>query len=266
MEECVMGKVDLKRIDPVFNPDYIYLKTAKITRDYFDYYLHDLSSKEAKDKFVEFCKEIIKVEICENLELYNDDDEKSTAGPLYVGEGINGSKIAFRINTKSNWMKHYEHDMKKYSEEDNNLFSEFYFITHQDIIPKVLFNNEIKYLSKNKIQVHLFDRKWLVDKIFEHEIYMNIAIKVFELSNNLKYDEEIVNYKNSENPLEQTLAEVEKMFDDFIKPSNTDDNSGASSNNTVTFDEFKKQYDIAIGLVEKLYNFYLIVNIKKFLK
>ena len=57
---------------------------------------------------MEFCKEIIKLEICQNLELYNEDEVKSTVGPLYVGEGINGSKIAFRINTKPNWMKNLQ--------------------------------------------------------------------------------------------------------------------------------------------------------------
>ena len=245
-----MSKVEVNRIDSIFSPDFCYLKNAKITRDYFDFFLHDLSSKEAKEHFIELCTRLITEEICEKIELYKEDDSKSNIGPLYVGEGVNGTKIAFRINTRSNWMKHYDNDMRRYAEdEESETFSEFFFITNQDIIPKVLFNNETKYLSTKKVKVHLFDRKWLIDKIFEHESYMNIALDVFGLSQNLNYDEEIDSYKNQNDALLEELKEINNVLDGCLKETQDVD-----VKNTINYEDIEKHFKNALVIIDKMYN------------
>ncbi|MBE5935655.1 MAG: hypothetical protein E7262_07680 [Lachnospiraceae bacterium] len=250
-----MGNVELNRIDSVFNPYYFYLKNARITREYFDYYLHDLSSREAKDRFIDVCKRIISLEICERLALYNEEDGKCTEGPLYMGEGINGSKIGFRINTRPNWMRHYENDIRKYTDEGSSVFSEFYFITNQDIIPKVLFNNETKYLSLNKIQVHLFDRKWLIDKIFEKDEYMNIALDVFGLSKNLIYEDDISVYKSHKSALEEELHNIDELLNGYLEDNgeeNDDNSTAVIKDTTINFDELDSKFKTALYLLDKM--------------
>lgn len=47
--------------------DSILVKKAKLTRDFFDFYLNSLTSRSQEKQFEEFCKRIAELEICPNL-------------------------------------------------------------------------------------------------------------------------------------------------------------------------------------------------------
>ena len=247
-----------KKIDSIFNPQCNYIKNAKITRAYFDYYLNDLSSIEKYDKFITLCEKLITTEMCPKLDRINEyaedvDENKKSGNVLFYGQDLDLSTVAFRICTKSNWQKQFETDMKNLTDFDDGSFSKLYFFTNQDIVPKIIFNNEIKYLNSSKVEAHLFDRKWIIDKIFEHENYMMIAMEVFGLSKDLTYNDDIVSCASMDKVLNDELNALDELFDNYINgiedSTNNEDNKAVEIN----WKELNKSLTDAFTIIDKLY-------------
>lgn len=213
--------------------DSVLVKKAKLTRDFFDYHLHSLTSRSQEKLFEDFCKRIAEVEICPNLitqtgptgggdskvdsETYPVSDDVTLTWYSGIGREAASERWAFAISAKQDWQSKVKSDVAKII-LTNREYKKIFFMSNQYISDKKRADAEDELSKKHSIDIRILDRNWLLDKLFQNR-REQIAVEVFGLSDDFIDEQKIgpLDYERNQEleEIEQNITVVpsQKKFD-----------------------------------------------------
>ncbi len=203
-----------------FSDSYV-IRKAKLTREFFDYYLHSLTSRSQEKLFEDFCKRMAELEICPNLitqtgptgggdskvdsETYPVSDGIALTWYSGIGREAASERWAFAISAKQEWQSKVKSDVAKII-STNRQYKKIFFISNQYVSDKKRADTEDALSKKHSIDIRILDRNWLLDKLFQNH-REQIAVEVFGLSDDF-IDEQKIGPLDYERKHE--LEEIEK--------------------------------------------------------
>ena len=190
-----MGKKEFfKKIHPNSFSDSKIIKKAKLSKDFFSYFLDTLTNQSKEKDFEEFCRKLIEVVICPNLIPQTGPtgggDSKVDSETYPVSESIaetwlNGyadfahkERWAFAISAKKDWKPKLKSDVAKIiktNEDLNRNYKKIFFITNQFVPDKKRAAEEDSLRNQYQIDVRILYKNWILYKTF---IYNNINIAI----------------------------------------------------------------------------------------
>lgn len=190
--------------------DTVTVKKAKLSKESMEYYLETITSRSQEKEFERFCVDILEVEVCPNLisqtgptgggdskvdsETYPVSGEISETWNCYSGISSEKDRWAFAFSAKKEWLPKVKSDVKKIaevSEKDGRGFTKIFFVSNQFIPDKKRADNEDSLSAEYGIPVRIFDRSWLIDKIFNSNRNKKITVEAFGLSDDLFDSEDV---------------------------------------------------------------------------
>ena len=186
------------------HPDYFSdsekIESPSIDRSLLEYHLESVTSRSDENNFETFAKLLAEREICPNLlshtgptgggdskvdsETYPVSDALSIGWYEGIGREAATERWAFAISAKKQWRSKAISDIDKISKVDRG-YKKVFFISNQYIPDKKRAAFEDEFSKKYKFGVHVFDRLWILDKVFANG-YENLAIETLKLSTSLR--------------------------------------------------------------------------------
>lgn len=212
------------------------IRSAELDRNFMDFFLSTISSKGLEKSFERFCKGIIEAEVCPNLIPQTgptgggDSKVDSESYPVsevlteswFYGDGnkAGSERWAFAFSAKQAWKTKAKSDVKKIIDTNNTGrgYTKIFFVSNQGISDKKRAETEDELRAAHGLDVRIFDRNWLLDKVFSCDSNKMIAIECFALSEKL-IDEKKVGENDYRR--QNRLAEVECSLKNIqnLKPS-----------------------------------------------
>ncbi len=201
--------------------DSFVIRKAKLTRDFFDYFLHSLTSRSQEKLFEDFCKRMAELEICPNLitqtgptgggdskvdsETYPVSDDIALTWYSGIGREAASERWAFAISAKQAWQSKVKSDVAKII-STNREYKKIFFMSNQYISDKKRADAEDELSKKHSIDIRILDRNWILDKLFQNH-REQIAVEVFDFSDDFIDEPKIgpLDYERK-----QELEEIEK--------------------------------------------------------
>lgn len=265
-----MGKKEFfKKMHPNSFSDSKIIKKAKLSKDFFSYYLDTLTNQSKEKDFEEFCRKLIEVVICPNLIPQTGPtgggDSKVDSETYPVSESIaetwlNGyadsahkERWAFAISAKKDWKHKLKSDVAKIiktNEDLNRNYKKIFFITNQFVPDKKRAAEEDSLRNQYQIDVRILDKNWILDKTFIDN-NINIAIEAFNMSEDLtdvieEGPNDIVRKKRI-NEINSELKYIEKL-----KPSKI---IRLSQESVLISRELEVDKSLAIAILDRNINF-----------
>ena len=155
----------------------------RLPKEVFEYHLDTLTSRKQEYQFEHFCRKLAENEICPNLRVQTGPtgggDSKVDTETYPVAEDIaerwwiglpsaGTERWAFAFSAMKKWKPKVTADVKSILSTGRD-YKRIYFFTNQFVSDKQRSNHE-DTLSKNVgIPVHIFDRAWIVEKVYESD-------------------------------------------------------------------------------------------------
>ncbi|MBO3319844.1 hypothetical protein CYK62_00845 [Clostridium perfringens] len=193
-----------KKMHPEQFSDSIITQKAQLDKDFMDYYLSTVSSRSQEKEFEQFCQKIIEAELCPNLLTQTGPtgggDSKVDSETYPVSEVLtetwfygNGNKAgterwAFAISAKKEWSGKFKSDVEKIvkvNKEEGRGYTKIFFLSNQYISDKKRSQKEDELRNIHNMDIRIFDKNWLLDKVFAKDSNKLIAVNSFNLSENL---------------------------------------------------------------------------------
>lgn len=224
-----------KRMHPEQFSDSIIVKKSNLTREFLDFFLNTLTSKNLEKDFEKFCRKIAEQEICPNLlpqtgptgggdskvdsETYPVSEKLSEN--LFYGYGNNAAteRWAFAFSAKKEWKQKVKSDIEKIADVNdkvNRNYTKAFFISNQYIPDKKRAETEDTLRNTYDMDVRILDRTWLLDKALKNRINIKITVESFGLSSSL-LDEVQIGERDYKRKLEFEQNET-KISDNDLKP------------------------------------------------
>ncbi len=203
-------KEAFKKMHPEQFSDSVITKKAQLSKEFMDYYLSTASSRSQEKEFEQFCQKIVEAELCPNLLTQTGPtgggDSKVDSETYPVAEVLtetwfygNGNKAgterwAFAVSAKQEWSGKVKSDVEKIvkvNNEEKRGYTKIFFLSNQYISDKKRAQKEDELRNLYNMDIRIFDKNWLLDKIFAKDSNKIIAIDCFHLSENL-LDEKMV--------------------------------------------------------------------------
>lgn len=169
---------------------------SRLTRELLEYHLDTLTNRKQETEFEYFAKRLAEKEICPNLipqtgptgggdsktdtETYPVADAISERWYQGIGREASSERWAFAFSAKKNWKPKVQDDIKKIV-ATNREYKRIFFITNQFVRDKVRAEIEDKLTRLYSIPVRLFDRNWILDKVFTNNRHA-LAIESLHLA------------------------------------------------------------------------------------
>ena len=162
---------------------------AQLLRPVFEYHLDTLTSRKQEYEFEHFCRKLAEKEICPNLRVQTGptgggdskvDTEtypvaKEIAERWWIGSPAAGAeRWAFAFSAKKDWKAKVKADVKNILSTGRD-YKHIYFFTNQFVSDKQRADQEDTLSKHAKIPVHIIDRAWLVEKVYEAD-HLELAI------------------------------------------------------------------------------------------
>lgn len=188
--------------------DSVIVRTGKLDKDFFAYYLDTLTSKNLENAFEDFCRKLAENEICPNLishtgptgggdskvdtETYPVSDE--IAEKWYVGEAsTNGNasseRWAFAISAKKEWSSKVKSDVQKIikvNADEGRDYKKIFFMSNQLIPDKKRAGLEDEFRKNYGIDVRILDGSWIIERTVGNKKNTELAVESFGLSDTFK--------------------------------------------------------------------------------
>lgn len=197
-----------KKMHPEQFSDSQVVKKGQLDRAFLDIYLDSLTSRNMERQFEGFCRHIAENEICPNLLPQTgptgggDSKVDSETYPVseYISElwvsgdesGLaSNERWAFAFSAKREWKPKVKSDVEKISkveEETHRGYKKIFFMSNQYIPDKQRAEKEDKLRKEYNIDVRILDRTWILDKVFDNQKNIEIAVHSLELSENFLDD------------------------------------------------------------------------------
>ncbi|HIG0358619.1 TPA: hypothetical protein ACX96Z_000175 [Clostridium sporogenes] len=203
-------KEAFKKMHPEQFSDSKIMKKAQLSKEFMDYYLGTVSSRSQEKEFEQFCQKIIEAELCPNLLTQTgptgggDSKVDSETYPVaeiltetwFYGDGNKAGteRWAFAVSAKKEWSGKFKSDVEKIvkvNDEEERGYTKIFFLSNQYISDKKRAQKEDELRNIYKMDIRIFDKNWLLDKIFAKDSNKLIVIDCFHLSENL-LDEKMV--------------------------------------------------------------------------
>lgn len=153
-------------------------------RNQLEYALETLTNRQEEIRFEQFALHLAKKEICPNLmphtgptgggdgktDSENYQVSEEIAALWYIGDPKRASteKFAFCFSAKKDWKPKLKADIESVLSTGRN-FTVIHFITNQFATSKERADLQDKYSKECGKEVKVFDRNWIVDKVFENK-------------------------------------------------------------------------------------------------
>ena len=224
------AKESYKEWHPSQFSDSTVVKKARLGREFFEYYLSNISSHGLEKAFEHFCKSILEVEVCPNLitqtgptgggdskvdtETYPVAEQLTESWLYGYGDKAGAERWAFAISSKADWQSKINSDVKKIVQTilEGRKYTRIFFVSNQRIPDKKRAAKEDELRSEYGVEVRILSMDWLLDAVFKNDINRMIAVKEFGLSESL-VDEKRIGEKDYKRIRE--LEETEKTLRDL---------------------------------------------------
>lgn len=163
--------------------DSHYIDQPSLTKTLLEYHLETLTNRKQEYLFENFCFELCQKEICPNLvpqsgplgggdskrdsENYPVSNQITKHFFFTVSQEARKNKWAFAFSTQKKWKSKVQQDIEKISQVERK-FDLIYFISNQNISDKKRSETEDELENTFGIEVRIFDRNWIVSKVFEN--------------------------------------------------------------------------------------------------
>lgn len=212
---------------PEMFSDSLATRNAELDESFFEYYLETITSRSQEKNFEYFCRALAEKEICPNLitqtgptgggdskvdsETYPVADSLSLTWYSGLGREAASERWAFAFSAKKDWRSKVAADVASIISTDRG-YAKIFFFSNQFISDKKRAQAEDNLKEKYNIDIRIFDRAWIVEKVFSKN-YKKLAIEKLGLSENFKDEMKIgpLDYKR-----QQKLDEIEQYIQDNI--------------------------------------------------
>ena len=155
---------------------------SQLPRPVFEYHLDTLTSRKQEYEFEHFCRKLAEKEICPNLRPQTgptgggDSKVDSETYPVaeeiaerwWVGSPSAGAeRWAFAFSAKKDWKTKVKADVDNILSTGRD-YKRIYFFTNQFVSDKQRADQEDTLSKHAKIPVHIIDRAWVVEKVYEN--------------------------------------------------------------------------------------------------
>ncbi len=155
---------------------------SRLDRTVLEYHIHTLTSRSQEIEFQTFARHLLQREVCPNLlpqsgptgggdskvdsETYPVSDDYSLV--WFVGKGREAAdeRWAFAFSAKEDWRSKVQSDVKKIAETGRG-YTKAIFVTNQYVSDKKRAELEDVLTSMHGMDVRIFDRTWILDRVFE---------------------------------------------------------------------------------------------------
>lgn len=174
---------------PELFSDTLVSDEQHLAKPVFEYHLETLTSRKQEYEFEHFCRKIAEKEICPNLRFQTgptgggDSKVDTETYPVaeeiserwWVGEPSAGAeRWAFAFSAKKAWKPKLKSDVDNILSTDRD-YKRIYFFTNQFVSDKDRASQEDKLIKHAGIPVHIIDRAWIVEKVYESG-YLDLAV------------------------------------------------------------------------------------------
>ena len=162
---------------------------SQLSKSVFEYHLDTLTSRKQEYEFEHFCRKLAEKEICPNLRVQTGptgggdskvDTEtypvaKEIAERWWIGSPAAGAeRWAFAFSAKKDWKPKVRADVDNILSTGRD-YKHIYFFTNQFVSDKQRAEQEDALSKHAEIPVHVIDRAWIVEKIYEAD-HLELAI------------------------------------------------------------------------------------------
>ncbi|MGA3285517.1 MAG: hypothetical protein ABSD57_13805, partial [Verrucomicrobiota bacterium] len=186
----------LKARRPEKFSDSVVEQRPSLDRSVLEYHLSTLTSRSQEIDFEHFARRLVEKEICPNLlphtgptgggdskvdaETYPVADALSLAWFTGIGREAATERWAFAFSAKKEWRDKLQSDVAKIVGTGRK-YRKAFFVTNQFVKDSLRAQVEDKLSKKYKLDVRVFDRSWILDKVFGNG-HQTIAIGELRLS------------------------------------------------------------------------------------
>src|ERR1017187_382692 len=190
----------LKARRPEKFSDSVTEETPALDRSLLEYHLDTLTSRSQETIFENFARRLAQCEICPNLlphtgptgggdskvdsETYPVADALSLTWFAGIGREAAHERWAFAFSATKKWRPKLQSDIAKIAATSRGYLKAF-FISNQYIPDRVRAEVESELTKKHGLDVRVFDRTWILDKVFagRHEA---IAIDELQMQTSIR--------------------------------------------------------------------------------
>lgn len=227
MDEYKTPRSFYKDKHPEVFSDSVVTKNAILDKSIFEYHLETLTNRCQEKDFEHFCRALAEKEICPNLivqtgptgggdskvdsETYPVADNLSLTWYFGIGREASLERWAFAFSTKKDWQSKVTADVASIISTDRD-YAKIFFFSNQFISDKKRAATEDKLKQKHNVDIRIFDRTWIVEKVFGNN-HKEIAIEKLGLSDSFKDEVKIgpLDYRRG-----QKLDEIEQYIHSHI--------------------------------------------------
>jgi tetratricopeptide (TPR) repeat protein len=226
-------KTLLKSRRPEKFSDTVVQAVPELHRTLFEYHLDSLTSRSQENDFERFARRLCEAEICPNLLPHTGPtgggDSKVDAETYPVAEslalswfvGVGGREAAmerwgFAFSAKRDWRPKVRSDVAKLVATGRG-YSKAFFVSSRFIPDRERAEVEDKLRIEHGVDVRIFDRTWILDRVFEHH---RESLAVEELSVDLPVRQHVVKGPRDQ-AREEALAESEEMIETLLREQRT---------------------------------------------
>lgn len=163
--------------------DAVVQEEHRLPRAVFEYHLDTLTNRKQEYEFEHFCRKLAEKEICPNLRAQTGptgggdskvDSETYPVAPeiserWWIAEpAAGGERWAFAFSAKKAWKQKAKSDAAKIIATGRD-YKRIYFFTNQFVSDKERAKQEDALTQKSGIPVHILDRTWIVDKVYNNK-------------------------------------------------------------------------------------------------
>ena len=153
----------------------------RLPKEVFEYHLDTLTSRKQEYQFEHFCRKLAEREICPNLRIQTgptgggDSKVDTETYPVaeeiaerwWIGSPSAGTeRWAFAFSAKKDWKSKVKADVKSILSTGRD-YKLIYFFSNQFVSDRERSNHEDTLFQDAGIPVHIIDRAWIVEKVYE---------------------------------------------------------------------------------------------------
>ena len=153
----------------------------RLPKEVFEHHLDTLTSRKQEYHFEHFCRKLAEKEICPNLRIQTGPtgggDSKVDTETYPVAEEVaerwwiglpsaGTERWAFAFSAKKDWKSKVKTDVKNILSTGRD-YKRIYFFTNQFVSDRDRANYEDTLSKDGGISVHIIDRAWIVEKVYE---------------------------------------------------------------------------------------------------
>jgi hypothetical protein len=210
---------------PYLFSDSEIVSTPTLTRELLDHQLETLTNRKEENEFEHLCRRLAEKEICPNLRPQTgptgggDSKVDSETYPVstgiaqswYDGEDTAAHELwGFAFSAKRDWRAKARSDIKGIK-STGRPYRRIYFITNQYVRDKVRPQVEAQLTKIAGCPVHIFDRTWILECVFNHD---RVALAVETLNLDSMYLQTGRRAGPGDVRREAELAELDRQIED----------------------------------------------------